>query len=88
MSTSSVSDHVTSTAPLAQLRDVEPEAWRALMDRGGSTADPADATAMQSLAAHILGDHHLGRQIATSGFYPLSAACAGQWPDLAASYQP
>lgn len=76
----------TNAAPLAQLRDVEPEAWDVLMALGGSTSDPEHQAALQSTAAHMLGDHDLARKIQSRGFYEMHLALRGLWPDLVSNY--
>jgi hypothetical protein len=78
--------NTTSAAPLAQLRDAEPEAWSVLMAMGGSTEDPEHQAALQSTAAHMLGDHDLARKILSRGFYEMHVGNHGVWPDLGAGY--
>lgn len=64
-------------APLAQLRDVDEEAWRALYTAGYENpgADPR----IQALAAALLGDRILARQILENG---QAAIWTMTWPDL------
>lgn len=63
-------------APLAQLRDVDPLAWRVLCAQSSA---PGVNPITQALAAALLGDLDLARDVLASG---PGAVYLREWPEL------
>ncbi len=64
-------------APLAQLRDVDPQAWSEIQAKT-DTSNPHEQILAQALAASLMGHRDYAVTVLSTGFYPISV-----FPDLA-----